>query len=513
MKSPIRTLQTVAVLSAIFALPQLASAIASKAYTTSQTATSASVPSGAANSNVSTITITMGSSVTGGGGVSLGNLAVSPSGAGVGAFFSSTGPFTSSPGTPTLTITNTAAAAAQTYTVTFTAQSLYASALGTNLNTGANVSGTAPLAESFSYTVSAPVSFVPAIVWTPAGVNTNWSTVGNWSAGASPVSSNDVDFYDAGATNAAGTVDNVVNSSLTIGSLTYGQTNGNNFHTTLIASSVTLTVGGDTNGLVAGTGSDTNVVTVNTIKGANATLNVTNAASSVNVSQSHALNGATASAILDMSGLDNFTATVSRLLVGTDVSLKGAGGMLNLAKTNTIALTAFSTAPQIDVGDNSQSLGNTGTNSFLVLGQTNGFYVDSIAVGRAGVPPAAARPCILTPHSVLRPHISVAQTAVQAGWGLGQSATPTRPRAAAVPPQTISVWGRWTPWWARCMWARVRPRAVAAPAEPGRLPSVPGRLISTPFKWATQPLPEMAALATEPSMQTAGRSWSIRFSS
>ena len=216
--------------------------------------------------------------------------------------------------------------------------------------------------------------------------NTNWSTAGNWAASGAPIPSNDVIFVDLGVVGSPGQVDNVVDSSLQIGSLTYGQTN--NYHTTLIAPEAALTLGGTANGLVVGTGTDNGdgQVTVTTITGAGGRLSVTNKNSNVNIGQAHStVNNtvANAKATLDISGLDNFTATISRLLVGVDtVLLKGASGVLNLARTNTITATVGSTAPQIDVGDNTQASGTPTVPSILNLGQTNGFFADSVAVGR-----------------------------------------------------------------------------------------------------------------------------------
>jgi fibronectin-binding autotransporter adhesin len=192
-------------------------------------------------------------------------------------------------------------------------------------------------------------------------------------------------FFDPGC---GGT--NVVDTSLTIGSLTYGQTNNGNYswHTTLIPSGVTLTVGGDTNGLVTGTGTDPadGETPKAVITGAGGALGVTNKAATVYVGEAHSTaNNAIANskATLDMSGLGKFTATVSRLLVGVDatISLRGSCGVLYLAKTNTITATVGSTAPQIDVGDNSRSGGTPTIQSILSLGQTNGIFADSIVVG------------------------------------------------------------------------------------------------------------------------------------
>jgi autotransporter-associated beta strand protein len=238
-----------------------------------------------------------------------------------------------------------------------------------------------------TFTLNVGTVFVPLKTWTPAGVNTNWSTGGNWTATGVPTPSNDVLFVDLGAAGSTGQVDNVVDSTQTIGSLTYSQTNG--FHTTLINPGLALTVGGDANGLSVGTGSDIGDghLTTAGITGATGALSVTNPGSIITIDQSHTTAGdaiAQAQATLDLSGLASLNATVSRVLVGVDstAALKGASGVLNLAQSNTITITPGSAAPQLDVGDNSQSQGSPGKASTLLLGQTNAIFADSISVGR-----------------------------------------------------------------------------------------------------------------------------------
>ena len=90
-----------------------------------------------------------------------------------------------------------------------------------------------------------------------------------------------------------------------------------------------------------------------------------------------------AQATLDMSGLDNFTATVSRLLVGVDTSaLKGANGVLNSGPHQHHHRDGWFIAPQIDVGDNTQASGTPTVPSVLSLGQDEWIFADSVAVGR-----------------------------------------------------------------------------------------------------------------------------------
>src|ERR1051325_6112253 len=81
--------------------------------------------------------------------------------------------------------------------------------------------------------------------------NTNWSTAANLSPSGAPVASTQVRFNDSAAESVAGTINNVVDTSGAIASLTYGNTNG--FHTTLIAPGVTLTNSGN---LTVGTETD-----------------------------------------------------------------------------------------------------------------------------------------------------------------------------------------------------------------------------------------------------------------
>lgn len=276
--------------------------------------------------------------------------------------------------TTILTVTTTALTPANTYVATVWAN-----------NNPSNSAAITPISTTFSVTVASGGPFNPVIVWNPGGANTNWSTAGNWSPNGPPVSSNDVFFYDVGVTNAAGAVDNVADTSINIGSLTYGQTN--NFHTTLVASGKTLTVGGDTNGLVVGTGTDPVdfQLTTAAITGSGGALVFNNSAATVFVSQSHVTQNnvvGNSQASLDLSGLDRFTATAGRVIAGADISIKGASGVLKLAKTNTVSVAVGSTAPQIDIGDNTQASGSPAVRSQLLLGQTNGVFADSIAVGR-----------------------------------------------------------------------------------------------------------------------------------
>ncbi len=242
------------------------------------------------------------------------------------------------------------------------------------------------------------------IVWNGAsGTDTNWSNGNNWAGSVVPTAGDDVKFFDAGAAITVSNINNVadVTFSGTIGSLQYGNTN--NFHTTLISAGQTLNLNG-TNGLSVfmpaqdtATGPAKSVFA--TITGPRATLNLSNASANLVINQSHT-NSPGGRATLDMSGLDTFTANFNRLGIGT-VSLPntmnpggGTGnqrclGTLYLAKTNlirlnySVPLATYLAANATNALELSRNPGNNaGGVSFLYLGQTNAFYLDSIGVGR-----------------------------------------------------------------------------------------------------------------------------------
>jgi polygalacturonase len=242
------------------------------------------------------------------------------------------------------------------------------------------------------------------VVWNGAsGTNTNWSNGTNWAGSASPAAADDVKFFDAGAVATVSNINNVVDGAFngTIGSLQYGNTN--NFHTTLISAGQTLNLTG-TNGLsVFMPAQDTAAGPAKSvfamITGPGATLNLGNTNANLVINQSHT-NSPGGRATLDLSGLDTFTANLNRLGIGT-VSLPnsrnpggGTGnqrclGTLYLAKTNLIRLNyavplaTYLAANATNALELSRNPGNNaGGISFLYLGRSNAFYLDSIGVGR-----------------------------------------------------------------------------------------------------------------------------------
>ncbi|HWD18780.1 MAG TPA: pectinesterase family protein [Verrucomicrobiae bacterium] len=248
------------------------------------------------------------------------------------------------------------------------------------------------------------VAFSPAragtVVWSgSAGVDTNWSTDANWTGGVAPVAGDDVKFYNNGGAGAASNLTSVADLGFTtaINSLQYGNTNG--FHTTYITNGATLNVLGTGSGnvLTVGTGTSVNNSTIvnATVTGAGGTLNVSNSLGFISIFQGLSANGnGTQRGLLDLSGLDTFQASVNALRVGSTAGTPFSGpqnftGTLFLAKTNLISTSLGSanySAPGVtlsagvEVGlDN----GNAGGVNFLYLGQSNAFFVDSVAVGKS----------------------------------------------------------------------------------------------------------------------------------
>ena len=375
MKTLFRTFRIIAVLAAVFALPHAALAVR-KVTSVTLAPASTNVPSGTATNVTSSVTVVSGSGAsTRYLGIATLNAYVSPAEPSITATLNPITfnfPNANSTSNSTLSVSTTALTPPGTYIIQVVCDTNPPNA-------------TLVTAVTNTFTLNVGATFVPQKAWGPAGANTNWSTSGNWTPSGAPTSSNDVQFVDLGAVGTAGLTNNVVDASMTIGSLTYGQTN--NFHTTLILTGVTLTVGGTANGLITGTGTDPGDGQLSTaaIAGAGGKLAFTNTSAVVHVGQAHSTaNNAVgqSQATLDLSALDTFTANASRLLVGVDVAIKGDSGVLNLAKTNIIATTVGSVAPQVDVGDNSQAAGTPTIPSILRLGQTNAFFTDSIAVGR-----------------------------------------------------------------------------------------------------------------------------------
>jgi hypothetical protein len=289
--------------------------------------------------------------------------------------------------------------------------------------TGLSVTENAGHTEVLLTVQSGPITPRGIVKWVgPIAGNMNWSDGANWFLPPTPAAPDTAYFGNEGevALPGAANVDNIVDSSLTIAGLWYAATNTSAgftatpvaYHNTVIDSGVTVTIDNTNAVIVLDCGSQTdppsgNTSSYDTISGAGALVaNDPNPESVMIVSQgsstySYPSSGLWAS--LDMSGLNTFSGTFGRLLLGVqgvgatagEVTLNASGrqtGILNLALTNTIHLTqtgnnqgAYAAAaggPALVVFDSGYSGDNS---SQLHLGFSNAIYADTITVGRTGV--------------------------------------------------------------------------------------------------------------------------------
>lgn len=315
----------------------------------------------------------------------------------------------------------------------------------------------------------APVTEAGVASWTGAsGTDTNWSDGANWSGGTGtanvPAAGDNVVFANSGNATTLTAINNIVDGTSgnfggTIASLQYS--NSNNFQNTLIAPGVTLSVTGSnsiSDTLVVGTENVSSPVAVvtNSISGPGGTLIVSNALGNFMVSQSAAAAGA--KAVLVMTNLDSLVVNVGRIGVGVsgkygwfnNDSQTFPNGVLYLARTNIIS-TSFqggvgSVLPPVAGYTNWASVytlssgreieeaievGNGADNSassvpsFLYLGQTNAFFIDSIGVGKSKSSAAGAsmlfNPVFNNPTAYFRG--TNGNTSRVTFWSVGDNAT------------------------------------------------------------------------------------------
>jgi hypothetical protein len=270
------------------------------------------------------------------------------------------------------------------------------------------------LIASLLLTVSI-VAPAATVVWSGADfVNTtNWSDGLNWVGNVAPGTIDTAFFGTNGMSAGPGSTDNIVSANTTVAALTYAPTNG--FRNTFIAPGVTLTLSNSvvTSSLLSGTQTDAggDATVYNAVSGAGATLvvNSTNVGSALLIQQSSGTAGAHRSTV-DLSGLDNFNATVGRILIAVQGPLNAVAGQVSipnivrpagtlmLAKTNVIRTTqvglivggqdggngsgqggaASISGPAIVLGDGASN----GGQGVMQLGQTNAIFTDTISVAR-----------------------------------------------------------------------------------------------------------------------------------
>ncbi len=278
-------------------------------------------------------------------------------------------------------------------------------------------------------------------VWTGAsGTDTNWSNGLNWDINTPPGTADDV-FFSAGGVVYDTSINNAVDGSTTINSLSYTQTGASTYQNTFIGDAQALTIYNTTttNAVFVGSGVDSgNVDTLATISGPNGALDVT-ASNGVFKVRQGGLTHFAGTASLDLSGLSNATITVRSLLVAGDGSnaldenggrpADRPSGTLKLAQTSTLNILAVASAnpPGLTVG---YTIGNNSqVGSSLVLGETNYIYSDSgFAVGLVRVPGQmtfnAAFP---SAYAVFR---DLAGTGRQSKWLIGDASLGASPWGA-----------------------------------------------------------------------------------
>lgn len=216
----------------------------------------------------------------------------------------------------------------------------------------------------------------------------NWSTGANWTNGA-PTATTDVIFLKEGATDSV-TVNNTVDTMTTIQSLSLLNTNSSlPYHTTSINPGVTLTISNATstgNVLLGGSSINPLMNLTHTIQGENASVAVIASNGLISVRQAIASGGSGGRYTLDMSGLSNFTAYVSRMLVAGD-GLNRPGGTVLLAVNNLFVLGSSSTGWLLG-----NTTGSGGTGGRVQLGMTNAIFSD----GGIGVGQLRSSDCQLT---------------------------------------------------------------------------------------------------------------------
>lgn len=241
---------------------------------------------------------------------------------------------------------------------------------------------------------SVPSLFAATIVWSGAsGAGTNWSTGGNWIGGTAPTASDDVKFFDAGATTTILSTNSLVDVSQSVIGIQFGQTN--NHHLVGIAAGQTLTVNGGN--FIVGSTADLGVAKnlTNGFAGIGGTLIYSNPVGVVAIQQGSAAAVTGTRGNLNLSGLDTFQVTALGIGLGSTAfvnpgnAVQREAGQLILARTNIINLTLTDTLQNYNLATRTNAIElsrNPGNNaailSLLVLGQSNVFNVDSMAFGR-----------------------------------------------------------------------------------------------------------------------------------
>ncbi|AHF94414.1 hypothetical protein OPIT5_14995 [Opitutaceae bacterium TAV5] len=204
-----------------------------------------------------------------------------------------------------------------------------------------------------------------------ASSDLSWSAsdFANWSTDATPAGTA-VTFGATGTTANATTVSNIVDEDFTINSLTWNHTS--NWHVTEIGAGHTLTVGGAF--LVGGQSGNSSLQTRAAFTGAGS-LAINDSAATFTVTNNATGSGGNPAAVLDLSYLATFTATVNAFNYGsTTIGSSGGSGTVYLAGNSTITASTLTGG-----GSGTYGAWNTVQSNRLYLGSSTELNVDTIA--------------------------------------------------------------------------------------------------------------------------------------
>lgn len=266
----------------------------------------------------------------------------------------------------------------------------------------------------FVIAISASLVHAAPLTWDNGNGDQLWSTGTNWNPdqGGAPTPADAITFDNTGTAGTAGSVTNIVSSSVTVASLNYASTA--NFHTTQINSGQTLTVSGGNLFLAPGGGSaaTTHVTLKGDTPGAG-TFTFNSPASDLILGRNST---ATQNSTLDAVGLGQMNITANQIDVALISATGGGGGTVNfnLAANNNI------TADQL-------RLGGWNSTSNVRLGQANALNVDSIEIAWNHQNGANGNlffnTGLTSPTVTIRNKAGTGRAALSMGWGSNGAAT------------------------------------------------------------------------------------------
>jgi autotransporter-associated beta strand protein len=195
-----------------------------------------------------------------------------------------------------------------------------------------------------------PIGQRPYVSWSGgASPDLNWSQSANWQLPGPPGATDNVIFSDVAAVGDRATVDNIVNGTFTLPSLTYSNSTSGTWHVTQIPTGTTLTVNNFTVGGLLADGAVSSAAMVD-----GGTLLVTGNFTNANSGTANS----TANATLDLSGLSNFVhnAAGGVFNLGANGS-RSIGNLIGAAASNSITCARI----EFETSANSSSVAATWT--------------------------------------------------------------------------------------------------------------------------------------------------------